>query len=78
MLFRSNSAIFAFVLKSRQLVSIKILTTSGQLVATLIDEELNTGEHLVRLNATDLSPGIYFYQFIVADRFQAGALIIHK
>ena len=74
----SNSAIFAFVLKSRQTVDLRIFSASGQLVKKLVDGELDAGEQLVRWNASDLSPGIYFYEFIIDSRFQAGTLVISR
>ena len=58
----NQSTIFAFALNSRQAVDIKIFSASGQLVKTLINKELDAGEQFVRFNASDLSPGIYFYQ----------------
>ena len=71
-------AVFAFALKSKQEVDLRIFSTSGQLVKTLVNNELEAGEHLIRFNASDFSPGIYFYKFTIESNFQAGALVISR
>lgn len=71
-------AVFAFVLKSKQVVDLRIFSASGQLVNALVSNELEAGEHLIRFNASDFSPGIYFYKFTIESYFQAGALVISR
>ena len=71
-------AVFAFALKSKQAVDLRIFSTSGQLVKTLVSNDLDAGEQLIRFNASDFSPGIYFYKFTLESYFQAGALVISR
>lgn len=55
-------------------VILEVFDISGKSVNTLIDSEMNSGEHSVELNAAGLSSGIYFYriranQFIATRKF---------
>lgn len=43
-------------------VSLVVYNTLGQRVATLIDDTAPAGEHTVRLDATKLASGVYFYR----------------
>ncbi len=74
----SNSTVFAFTLSSRQTVSIKVFDATGKLAGTILKDEMDAGEHFIRFNAADLSPGIYFYHFVVEDHFRAGTLMIQR
>ncbi|MFA7419572.1 MAG: T9SS type A sorting domain-containing protein [Melioribacteraceae bacterium] len=55
-------------------VILEVFDISGKSVNTLIDSEMNSGEHSFELNAAGLSSGIYFYriranQFIATRKF---------
>ena len=54
------------------LVTIKIFDILGREVTTLVNEEKQRGNHLVKFNASNLSSGIYFY------RLQAGNFMSEK
>ena len=43
-------------------VKLSVYNTIGQRVTTLIDEEVNEGDHHVTFNANTLPAGIYYYQ----------------
>ena len=43
-------------------VKLTVYNSAGQLVATLVDGYLNTGEYTVTLDAGQLAPGVYYYQ----------------
>jgi len=45
-------------------VSLKLYDASGRCVAILFDGMQNTGYHVVDLNASNFSSGVYFYQLI--------------
>jgi len=53
-------------------VNIKIYNSLGQLVATLVDKEMQSGYHEVNFDASRLSSGVYLYQL------QAGGYIFVK
>jgi hypothetical protein len=43
-------------------VNVTVFNCLGQVVATMPDQSLEKGDHLVTWNAENLSPGIYFYR----------------
>ncbi len=51
-------------------VVLEVFDISGKNVATLLDNELQYGEHSLQFNAADLASGIYFYR-LRADQFIA-------
>jgi hypothetical protein len=55
-----------FSVAERERVQLTVYNTLGQLVATLLNDELNPGVHDVVFNATGLPSGVYYY------RLQAG------
>lgn len=63
-----------FVLPKRSSVTLKLFDILGKEVATLVDEELQPGEHKVVFDARSLSSGVYFYRleakgFVQSKRF---------
>jgi hypothetical protein len=50
-------------------VSLKIYNVLGNEVATLLNNELNAGNHNVIFNAVDLSSGVYYYRVDVEGKF---------
>ncbi|GIW91300.1 MAG: hypothetical protein KatS3mg109_1732 [Pirellulaceae bacterium] len=73
------STTIRFSLPQRSQVTLKVFDVLGREVATLVDEEMDAGEHSVVFstrgryafggNAVDLPSGVYFY------RMQAGAVV---
>ena len=55
------STMIKFSIPQSNRVSLVVYNLLGQKVATLIDNEMNAGEHQVNFNAANLSSGIYFY-----------------
>ena len=55
-------------------VVLEVFDIAGKSVATLVDAEMQSGVHSVKLNAADLSSGVYFYrirvnQFLATRKF---------
>lgn len=50
-----------FSLPRHEYVTLKLFDVLGREVATLVDRELNPGEHSILFDATDLPSGVYFY-----------------
>ncbi len=59
----------AFTLPQKGRATLKIYNVAGQVVATLLDDELSVGLHNVVWQAQDAASGVYFY------RLQQGKLI---
>jgi len=60
----------SFSLAKSSFVTLEIYNSLGQKLATLINNELNSGSHKIKFNASHLSSGIYYYK-IQAGEFQA-------
>lgn len=71
-------AVFAFVTNESQSVSVKIFDVTGKLVQTVVDGNLDSGEHLFRVETTELVPGVYFYTYTNAKSRKTGTLVISK
>jgi hypothetical protein len=61
-----------YALSSAVIVDLKIYNVLGQLVTTLVNEELSAGYYEVDFNGAELPSGVYFY------RLQAGSFIDTK
>ncbi|MCA9742443.1 T9SS type A sorting domain-containing protein [candidate division KSB1 bacterium] len=59
-------------------VSIVLFNTLGQKVKTLVDEVKQAGTHRIRLNATELPSGIYFYKIVAGDFTSTKKMIFMK
>ncbi len=59
------SATIKFDLKENGLVKLTVYNTLGQVVNTLINKELDAGQHEAIFNADRLASGIYFYKLEV-------------
>lgn len=59
-----------FSIPVREKVELSVYNTLGQKIVTLIDKELDAGNHFVDFNAKDLSGGVYFYK-IKAGNFSS-------
>ena len=57
-----------FSISKNSHVKLQVYTITGQLVAVLVNEEMNSGTYNVDFNANGLPTGVYFYQ-ITADNF---------
>ncbi len=65
-------------LKEKQKISIKIFDILGREKKILLNDYLEHGEYIVKLNANDLSSGIYFYQIIYGEISKARAMMLIK
>jgi subtilisin-like proprotein convertase family protein len=74
----SNSASFIFSLSKKQKVLLQIFDARGKLVSELANEIRTGGDHILKLDATGLSEGIYHYHFKTEERVQDGSMIIQR
>jgi photosystem II stability/assembly factor-like uncharacterized protein len=51
----------SFHLKSDAKVSINVYNVLGQKVSSLINNQMNAGEHTIRFDASEMTAGVYFY-----------------
>jgi hypothetical protein len=72
-----------FSVSSDEKVKIQIFNSNGELLTTLINSELETGNHSITWNGRDnngnlVSSGIYFYQLQVGNLTEAKKMILLK
>jgi len=67
--FEGNpSTTIRFSLPQREHVRLKVFDVTGREVATLVDGDLEAGNHVVAFAPRDVAGGIYFYK-LTAGRF---------
>jgi hypothetical protein len=67
-----------FSLPQRSHVTLKVFVVLGREVATLVDGEMNAGEHSVVLDAMDLPSGVYLFRIQVGSYTESKKLILVK
>jgi hypothetical protein len=72
------STTIRYAIPSKQHVSMTVYDILGRLVATLVNEEVDGGTHLVNFNAASLSSGTYFYRLQTENFAQTKKLMILK
>jgi len=63
---------------SAQFVTLKVFNLLGQEVATLINQEQNAGNYIVRFDASGLSSGIYFYSLQAGNFNETRKMMLMK
>ncbi|MBN1632859.1 MAG: T9SS type A sorting domain-containing protein [Ignavibacteria bacterium] len=59
-------------------VKISVFDISGREIQTVVNEFKNAGTHIVSLNASDFSSGLYFYKMTSADYSETKSMILLK
>ncbi len=67
-----------FTLPQREYVTLKIFNVAGRVVATLVDKELNAGEHRIAFDGRKLTSGIYFYSIAAGEFTQTRKAVLLK
>lgn len=58
----------SFELPKAELVQLKVYNMLGQEVANLVDGRMNSGNHSVNFDASELSSGVYIYRLVAGDQ----------
>jgi probable HAF family extracellular repeat protein len=72
------STTIRFSIPHREYVTLKVFDVLGREVATLVDGEMNAGEHSVVLDAMDLPSGVYLFRIQVGSYTESKKLILVK
>ncbi len=67
-----------FSLPQREYMTLRVFDVFGREVATLVDGELNAGEHTAVFDAKDLPSGVYFAQFRTGKIVQRIKMVLMK
>jgi hypothetical protein len=69
-------AVFAFVTNEIQNVSIQLFDMTGQVVRTIANGTIDSGEHFIRLETSEITPGVYFYTYTTGSLRKTGSLVV--
>lgn len=67
-----------YVLPEDGLVTLQVFSTTGQLIATLVDEQQNAGMHSAVWNALHVPSGVYFYQLKTKAHVKTRKMVLMK
>jgi len=67
-----------FSLPSKQIVSLNIYNSLGELVATLLNEEKDAGDYSVTFDGSKLESGVYFYKIVTPNFVKSGKMLLLK
>ena len=59
-------------------VTLKVFDILGNIVAVLINQELNSGYHEITFNSSTISSGIYFYQILAGEFMDTKKMMVLK
>jgi hypothetical protein len=63
-----------YALSSRSHVTLDLFNTLGQIVTELVNGDLEAGQHEVRVDASGLASGVYFYRLRAGNFIQTKSL----
>jgi hypothetical protein len=72
------STTIKFALPQKEFVSLTVYDVLGNEVASLINEELNTGLHKIEFNASELTSGVYIYTINAGSFTQTRKMTLMK
>ena len=72
------STTIAFDLPKATRVVLKLYSQNGQLVKTLIDQNMPAGAHKVTLDASSLASGVYLYRIEAGDFVDSKKMLLVK
>jgi photosystem II stability/assembly factor-like uncharacterized protein len=67
-----------YTVSGRQFISLKVYDLLGSEVATLVNEEKQSGNYEIEFDASSLTSGIYFYQLKAGEYIQTKKMILLK
>ena len=68
----------SFTLLGAANVQLKVYNLLGQEVASLVNEKMNSGQHTVNFNASQLSSGVYIYRLITGNESVTKKMMLIK
>ena len=68
----------SFSIPSTEFVTLRVYNLLGQIVAILVNKEMQAGNHEVSFDARNLVSGPYYYQLEVGDKIQVKKMVLLK
>ena len=72
------STTIIYTISENSEVSLKIFNPMGEVIETLIDEEMADGKYSVKFNASNHPSGIYFYQLQAGNFIERKKMVLIK
>lgn len=73
----STSVNIVFCLPTTSPVHLVVYNATGQLVATLLEQEMPGGEHTIQWNTQEVQPGAYYYSLCTGTSATTGAFLVN-
>jgi hypothetical protein len=67
-----------YKLTERDDVTLKIYSSAGEQIQTLVAQSQDPGFHLVEFDASDLANGVYYYRLRTSDRSETGRMVLAR
>lgn len=71
-----NITLLSFSIKEKGVVNLSIYDITGKLVNTIVNQELNIGEHNYMFDISNMESGIYYYSLHVNNTVQTKKLVV--
>ncbi|MBI4535150.1 MAG: T9SS type A sorting domain-containing protein, partial [Ignavibacteriae bacterium] len=65
-----------FTIPSSGFTTLKVYDVLGNEVATLVNQEMNSGSHETRWNATGMASGVYFYRLATSGVVETKRMVV--
>jgi hypothetical protein len=75
--FNPTTTIY-FTISEPSFVSIKIYNILGQVVGSLVNEQLNAGNHITQVNGENMASGVYYYKLTAGKNTAVGKMLLLK
>lgn len=72
------STVISFSLQKDSRVNLSVYNILGQLVTTLVNDNLDAGSHQIQFNAANLASGVYLYHINADDFSETRKMILQK
>ena len=73
----ANISYVSFSLFEKQKVALKVVDVLGREIATIVNSELNPGDHKYSVNGKNMIPGIYFITFTAGEKTIAKKVVVN-
>jgi hypothetical protein len=74
----NSSTTIRYNLSEPDQVLLEVFDVTAKMVAVLVDDYQNDGDHLVPFSGESLPPGMYFYKLTAGQKSQCGKIILNK
>ena len=72
------STVISFTIPAPGNVTLKVFNVTGELVAELINGEMQPGNHSVKFDASNLNSGVYLYTLSYGSKIKSGKMMLLK